>query len=375
MRPPLELDRETLSAPVAKAVGSETVDVTDWRAEPIHKAFNQTTKGLYRIYGNGRDRGRTVPWSVVLKVIRASGGPFGGSADPAGANYWKRELLIYGSGLLENLPGIRAPRCLGVDQREAGEAWIWLEDVPRGATSRWSAVCYRLAARSLGVFNGAYLAERALPSAPYLSHSWLRAFVGEFGGAFAALPSVRDYPLVRRCWPGDLLDRVLQLWEERDAFLAALEGLPQTFCHLDAFPRNLLVDPAAQDVVALDWSYAGIEAVGAELAPMVAASVCFFDADPDQMRGIDEAVFDGYVEGLRAAGWDGDPRLVRLGYAAAASIHYGLFPLGVFILDGDLRTHFERVFAHPAAEIADRWAQVARFLLGQADQVRQLLRS
>jgi hypothetical protein len=372
---PLELDRETLSAPVAASLRSRTIDVIDWRQDSIHTAFNQSTGGLYRIAGTGRDRGRTVPWSVILKVVRASDGPFGGSVDPTTSNYWKRELELYRSGMLENLPGIRAPRCLGIDQHEAGLAWIWLEDVADRSGSRWSEPRYRLAARRLGEFNGAYVAGRPTPSAGYLSRNWLRRAVGGFGAAFARLPSVSEHPLVRRCWPGDLLDRVMHLWEERETLLMALDLLPQTFCHLDAFSRNLLVDEEAQQVVALDWSYAGIGAVGAELAPMVAASVCFFDADPEQMPRIDQVVFDGYLEGLRAVGWNGHPEAVRLGYTAAGSLRYGLFPLGVFVLDENLRAHFERVFARPVDEILDRWVEVAGFLLELADEARQLMRS
>jgi hypothetical protein len=44
--PPLELDRETLSARVAESVGSETVDVIDWRQASIHTPFNQVTGAL-----------------------------------------------------------------------------------------------------------------------------------------------------------------------------------------------------------------------------------------------------------------------------------------------------------------------------------------
>jgi hypothetical protein len=180
--------------------------------------------------------------------------------------------------------------------------------------------------------------------------------------------------MVRRCWPDGLLDRVLGLWEERHALLDALERLPQAFCHLDAFPRNLLVDRRTREVVALDWSYAGIAAVGTELAPMVAASVAFFDAEPEQARHLDEIVFDGYLEGLRAAGWHGDPGMVRLGYTAAASVHFGLFPLGVFMMNEELRARFEQLFAHPAPDIVDRWATLVDFLLDQADEARSLAR-
>src|SRR6476620_1160658 len=35
------------------------------------------------------------PWSVVLKVVA----PAAGQDDPAGINYWRREALLYGSGL------------------------------------------------------------------------------------------------------------------------------------------------------------------------------------------------------------------------------------------------------------------------------------
>jgi hypothetical protein len=43
----LEVDRAALSEPVSKAVGSETIEVVDWRQDSIHAAFNQATGGLY----------------------------------------------------------------------------------------------------------------------------------------------------------------------------------------------------------------------------------------------------------------------------------------------------------------------------------------
>ena len=41
-------------------------------------------------------------------------------------------------------------------------------------------------------------------------------------------------------------------------------------------------------------------------------------------RKLDQMVFDGYVEGLAEAGWHGDPRLVRLGYAASSALCFGI---------------------------------------------------
>jgi phosphotransferase family enzyme len=370
----LEIDASALRELVSKAIGTESIEPGEWRRESIHSAFNQSTGGLYRISGAWCDRGQIVPWSLVVKVVQASDDPFGGSSDPRAANYWRREPLIYGSGVLDDLPGIRAPRCFGVDEQES-RAWIWLEDVRDGFGSRWSPDRYRLAARCLGRFNGAYVTGRPLPPTDHMTRRWLRAFVGTFRPAMEALPVMRDHPMVQRAWPDGLLDRVLGLWEERELLLGALERLPQTFCHLDAFPRNLMVDRTTGDLVALDWSYAGVGAIGTEVAPMVAASLSFHDAEPEDAEMLDAVVFDAYMDGLRATGWEGDSRQVRFGSTAAAALHYGLFPLGVFLADDGLRARFERLFAHPASDLADRWAKVTGFLLDQADEARDLLRS
>ena len=37
-----------------------------------------------------------------------------------------------------------------------------------------------------------------------------------------------------------------------------------------------------------------------------------------QMPRLEQAVFDGYLRGLRAGGWDDDPRLVQLGMWSSA---------------------------------------------------------
>jgi len=367
------MDRAALSRAVSNAVGSENVEVIDWRAHSIHAAFNQSTGGVCRLTGESADRGTIVPWSMVLKAVRPSDDPFGGSTDPLHPNYWAREALIYRSGLLDDLPGIRAPRCYGVDFPDESSAWIWLEDLAEHLGRCWTPGRYYVAAHALGRFNGAYLEGRGLPSADCLSRNWLTAFVSTFEPAFAELHSLRENVLVRRCWPGDLFGRLIELWRDRRVLLSALDGLPQTFCHLDAFPGNLIVDDDAQEVIALDWSFAGVGPIGSELAPMVAASVCFYDAEPAQMWSIDEAVFNGYMEGLAAA-WEGKRDVVRFGYTAAAALHYGLFPLGVFLLDQRLRARFERLFGHPARELADRWATLVGFLLDQAAEARELLR-
>src|SRR5262249_35553164 len=109
-----------------------------------------------------------------------------------------------------------------------------------------------------------------------------------------------------------------------ERFLAALGRLPPTFCHLNAFRENLLARQGPDDreeTVAVDWAFSDQGVVGQDLDTMVAGSVLFHHAEPEQMAEMDAAVFAGYVDGLRDAGWPGDPRLARLGCTVTSALH------------------------------------------------------
>lgn len=357
-----DLDSTVVARVAAASAGVGSLEVTEWDLDSVKDAFNDTTKGLFRASGKGTDGTTVVPWSVVLKLI--------GPTD--GVTVWDREARVYESGLLHDVVGIRAPRCFGVDWCAGPSAWIWLEDVGNTCAAPWPVSRYEQAARRLGEFNGAYHSGHPLPRGAWLPRG-AAAAIDDRAPAFTMLAALRDHDMVIRCWPGGLVDRVAGLWQERGVLLAALDRLPQTMCHLDAFPRNLLWPDDSNDLVAVDWSYSGIAAVGSELGPLVAASACMFDMDPGQLERIEAACCGPYIDGLRAAGWRGDERIVRLGYTASVGLRYGLYPMGVLLADDNVRSRYEQYFGLHASDIADRWAEIAGFLLDRVDEARQLL--
>ena len=110
---------------------------------------------------------------------------------------------------------------------------------------------------------------------------WLRDFVEPSGPTVANLERLAGpgaSSLARQLYPPSVVTEIARLWMERERFLAALDWLPQTFCHLDAFQRNLLIraGPEGEQVVAIDWAYAGRGAVGEELGQLAVASLFFF---------------------------------------------------------------------------------------------------
>ena len=368
------IDQAMLAPLVQSALGSETVEVSNWQCEQLHGGAG-TGNAVYRFSGQGHDHGQKVPWSLILKTVY----PAGDNTHVSAWNFYRREPDAYKSGWLEDLPGgLAAPRCFGVVEHPDGACWIWLEDVRDEIGPLWPLEQYGVVAFHLGQFNGAYLGGLPLPSWPWLSSGWLRTYVALSGPAIPLIRDSLDHPLVRRTWPGDAGARLFRLWEGRDLYLGALDCLPQTLCHLDMFRRNLFVRKTAEgedQTVAIDWSYAGRGAIGQELVALVLAGVAFNEVDFSQAQALEDIVFDGYLEGLHHAGWRGDPRQVRLGYTAG-SFRYRFAELEKamsLILDESRHAWAERVFGRPIEESQDHWAQVGNLVDRLTDEARELM--
>lgn len=371
------VDRQRLQPLVREALGRDAAELIDWRLHPIHKGMDMSS-AVVRVIGTARDRGEEVEWPIILKVVRPAPDELG----PSGWHYWKRESLAYTSGLLDHLPaGLAAPRCLAVEDHGANCSRMWFEDITDAHEGQWSLSAYTSVARQLGRFNGAYLTgEYAIPSHDWLSKGWLRGWTEKSAPVIAHFSEFREHPSVRRVLPAASVEAYLRLWSERERFLAALDRLPVSFCHYDAFARNILLRRGADhnQPVAIDWAFAGSGAVGEELVPLVIASANFCEMEPRSMIDLEPAALEAYLEGLRDAGWRGDPRLVRLGDAIAASLRFGpgcAIPALPSVLRKDAEEFVLAVFGIPMEEALDRWSAITSHVLGLADEARELMQS
>ncbi len=319
---------------------------------------------MFRFTGHACTAGKTVAWSLVLKVVRRD------------RTSGRREAQANTAGLLRDLPGgLAAARCFGVEAH--GDTFrIWQEEVVDEVGRPWPLDRYSLAARHLGQLNGAYLGGRPLPTEPWVLREWIRSYAADDA---LDVTRLQRLPLLRRAFPGRSVDDLLRFWDDRELFLAALDRLPKTFGHLDAAPSNVFArrDPSERaQTVAIDWSHAGIAEIGHDLAPLVFYSLLDNGSDPAQAEELDRRVFAGYVSGLQEAGWQGDPSTARFGYAASLALRYGPScirrPLS-YGLDESGQTWMEQVRGRPIGEVLDHFAAVQRFLLGRADEARRLL--
>jgi hypothetical protein len=153
-------------------VGSETAEITRWTIQEVHAGWGYGSAGtssIHRVSGQARDQGKTVEWSLILKVLS----PPADRGQPTDYDYWRREAHVYESGLLDDLPGgLVAPRCFEIEDQPGGECWIWMEGVADDVASademgtEWPLEHYGVVARHLGQFSGTHLTGRSIPPHP-----------------------------------------------------------------------------------------------------------------------------------------------------------------------------------------------------------------
>lgn len=307
-----------------------------WRINQIAGGVgNPVSVGLYRVEGSGRAGGEIVPWSAILKVIQSPGNlgqkNIGEGEDQTHWNYWKRELLLYQSDLLQTLPaGLAAPRFYGATEIPGNIACLWLEEIVDDYQDMWPLERYALAARHLGRLNGMGTQGHSSVRYPWLARQRLRQW-RDFFPEWQWIPW--QHPLVRARYPDVETVNMRRLLQDSEAFLLRLEQLPHTLCHGDTYPTNFKSRHAAgvDQTVALDWGLAHVGPVGYDLGLLTfGAYINLADSD---LAEIDRSLFAAYMAGLRDSDYEGNPTLVRFGYAASVVLIAALFLLAMLYYD------------------------------------------
>lgn len=289
-----------------------------WACEQFEGGRGESL-GVWRVSGMMTTPSGDQPWSMVIKGWDCTDQ----SGVPSTFNWPWREAELYRSHTLHDLPGVSAPTCFGSVERD-GAIWVWLEDLTDAVQPEWMVERYAIAARHLGQMNGAYLSGRPLPDHLSLSQRWLDGWTYAATETMAHLDDYLDHPFVRGMLPPDVTASYIRIWDQRHETLAALRMMPHTFSHLDAFPPNIFFrfSGGDEEMVLIDWSFAGPAAVGEELAALCVVGPAYGSL-LDIIDEIEHASFAAYIEGLRDAGWRGDEADVWRSYRLAATLRYG----------------------------------------------------
>ncbi len=375
------LDWATRTDLVRAALQDGAAEINSWSDDDAGGGASGSQ--LFRISGDALVGATRVPWRFMLKVFNHEGqGWQESSTDPRAWDYWKREWLAYQDPLLREMRGsLTAPRCLGAGELGDAAVWIALEDLSGIDQRPWPESQFGIVARHLGEFNGSFLADHTMPSPSWLSRDWLRGFTERAEPMITLLPQVADHPLVSQIYSQQLIAALLETWEQRQSWYAVLDGLPQTFCHQDVFPRNAFVrhwgqPDQANKTLAIDWAFCGIGPVGAELAPLIGSSLGFFEFEPDAADRVEALCLASYMDGIIDAGWKGTRSDVLLGYLGSLVLRFAVGVVGPILtalLDESLRGMTEQIFGRPMDVLLTRWSQIADFNMERITQVHRLV--
>src|SRR5215217_2244894 len=95
-----QIDMTVLTHVVRQVQRSPSFEITEWSVRRLNDGGIMNPDGLWLLTGWGDDSRGSQSWSVVLKALQRQ------QEEPAPSDvwYWKRELLLTQSGLLERLP-------------------------------------------------------------------------------------------------------------------------------------------------------------------------------------------------------------------------------------------------------------------------------
>ena len=371
-----------VSGLVSQALGGQGWDTPHWRHTRIHLSAGSATGGIYRLAGTAERGSEQHDWSIILKVVVPLAGMTPEQNEvQSHPIYWKREVLAYQSGWLDNLPGgIRGPRCFGVVPQSDGSFWLWLDDVRDDRFGeQWPIEQYARAARCLGRFNGVYLAGEPWPPYAWLSQNNIepRGVIDAFGWVEPLVrdPATWEHPLLRAAFSPALAARLPVFWTSRHALLEALERLPRTLCHQDAWRGNMMATRGGADdeIVLIDWAVPGQSVLGTDLGDLAVTGYGLVKTS-FSLAEIDEAVFDSYLGGLREAGWPASRKTVRFAYATYAALKYGCLLIWLHdVPDQNRHAFWERLSGQSMEQYLRHQATMLEHLLRLLDEALDLL--
>jgi len=280
---------------------------------------------------------------AVVKVVHQGEGTnprWRSSTDEGDPYYWKREPLAYTTGFLtgEFDGPLRAPALLAAVEVEDGVE-IWMEDAGTATAATWELPQYGECAYELGRAQGRYLAGRPLPRERWLSRGFLRAYTARH----------------------DAVDEEL---------LAIVDEGPKVVAQLDFHPGNLFAADAG-DIVVIDWAYCGIAAVGEDAGNLILDSMLDRHVDASShAHALYEIVVRRFLDGLAAAGWNGDEAAISLSIDASMGAKFMWINQALREMDDAGAQRLATKYGEPFATIRAEWDAAMAFMAERAGQAR-----
>ncbi|TDQ40416.1 phosphotransferase [Aureibacillus halotolerans] len=316
---PIENKVDQIHTCIQKIFRNAAVKLVSITCDDIgYKQPNFTTFGIFRLHGYVKLHDECKPWCVVLKIIKPESAE---KDNVAHHNYWRREALVFETGVLKELPNsISATESYLVEEQQDGTIWLWMEYVKGEYANTVEEFSY--IARQLGRFNGAYLKGiNTVPDHQWICKNWLKSWTTScrlYAPNIEAYASRISTDNEQRIWTWNQ-----ELLENIDSSLETLKQLPHVLAHQDLSQMNMLLvkkELSELQLVLIDWQFMSSSGVGEDVGKLFGVNMSLGIIPPDQYSRFQTSLYIAYLEGLRDMGWAGNEDLVRYGFCLSIAL-------------------------------------------------------
>lgn len=297
----------------------QTVELVSVTCDDIgYKTPNFTTSAILRLHGLVKLYNELEPWCVILKIIK----PDTEEKDNfIHHNYWRREALVFESGVLKELPNsIYTAKSYLVEEQQDGTIWLWMEYVE--GDYAYTIEQFSYIARQLGRFNGAYLVGvNKLPEDEWICRAWLKSWTTasrKYAPNMEAYASRISIDNIQSTWAW-----YQEMLKNIDSSLDSLQQLPRVLAHQDLSQMNMLLVPkesSESHLVLIDWQFMSISGIGEDLGKLFGVNMSLGIIPPTQYQMYQDSLFTSYIDGLREVGWQGDARMAQYGLCLSTAL-------------------------------------------------------
>lgn len=333
------------------------------------------TIGIVRASGDALSAGAKKRWSAVAKIID----PTKDDEDEDDRSDITPEIeqTVYELRLFtgEDIP-IRPAKCYFTQRVEDRFQILWLEDLSRAPQPPWRLEHFVNAANHLGQFAGYHITHRT--QVPFeIQRDWyLTRFRPERTIANAqSLLSERESYQSEVAYRNVPIESVMAFAELLGPLYTAGQNSPHCLSFGDTHSRNMF--PLERNTVVIDLGFIGSEPVGADVGVLIGSALTYTTSEAQMVAANERDIYDSYIAGLKATGWDGDESLARIGFFCQFAGYLSRVSVTPVILqdflyrrewvEGRFGVPFDDVPAHlaPVIELLPRYVEELKGLLGE----------
>jgi len=251
---------------------------------------------------------------------------------------------------------------------------LWLEDLSDQPQPPWDLEHFVATASNLGRFNAHFGEHRSQLPFEIGEAEYIRRWASQpFKDQAAELAKSQNSDLVRAAYPETPIGSAVELASLSRRLFDAAPSVSHSLAFGDCHSRNLF--PTKSGTVGIDWTGVSFSPTGSDVGVLIGSAMSFTVQEAVMVASNENDIYEAYISGLRAKGWNGDLKGIRIGFFAQFLGYLLALSLVPVTLESrrPRKEFLERRFGVPFDEIPAYLAPIISLIPKYVDELNTLL--